>query len=57
MPGSVFSSEKYREKLDSISDDVLKNVGISKGFIIWMGILFATYSLFSESGFLFNGFS
>lgn len=39
MTGSVFSSIKYREKLDSISSDVLKNVGISKGFLIWMGIL------------------
>jgi len=45
MPGSVFSSEKYREKLDSISADVLKNVGISKGFIIWMGILFAALAV------------
>lgn len=39
MTESVFGSGKYREKLDSISADVLKNVGISKGFIIWMGIL------------------
>jgi len=35
----------YREKLESISADVLKNVGISKGFIIWMGILFAAFAV------------
>jgi molybdopterin-containing oxidoreductase family membrane subunit len=39
MKESVFSTGKYRNKLDSISSDVLKNVGISKGFVIWMGIL------------------
>jgi molybdopterin-containing oxidoreductase family membrane subunit len=44
MDGSVLSSEKYREKLNSISSDVLKNVGISKGFLIWMGILFAAFA-------------
>lgn len=44
MAGSVFSSEKYREKLNLISSDVLKNVGISRGFIIWMGILFAAFA-------------
>lgn len=44
MDGSVLSSEKYREKLDSISSDILKNTGITKGFIIWMGILFAAFA-------------
>jgi len=39
MTGSVFSSGKYNKKLDSISADILKNVGLSKGFIVWMTFL------------------
>lgn len=44
MTESVFSSEQYRKKLDSISSDILKNVGISKGFIIWMGFLVIAFA-------------
>jgi len=39
MAGSLFSSDRYREKLDSISTDILRNVRINKGFILWMGFL------------------
>jgi len=39
MTGSAFSSGQYNKKLDSISADILKNVGLNKGFIVWMGFL------------------
>jgi Ni/Fe-hydrogenase subunit HybB-like protein len=39
MTGSHFSSDKYREKLDAVSSDILRNVRINKGFILWMGFL------------------
>jgi Ni/Fe-hydrogenase subunit HybB-like protein len=39
MTGSAFSSGQYNKKLDSISADILKNVGFNKGFIVWMGFL------------------
>lgn len=34
-----FSSPEEQRKLDSVAADVLRNVRISKGFIIWMGFL------------------
>ena len=39
MAGSLFSSEKYREKLESAASDILRNVRINRGFILWMGFL------------------
>ena len=39
MTGSIFNSKLYREKLDSISEDILRNVRINRGFILWMGFL------------------
>ncbi|MCI0523151.1 MAG: polysulfide reductase NrfD [Bacteroidales bacterium] len=35
-----FSSQKEQGKLDSVASDVLRNVRLSKGFIIWIGFLF-----------------
>jgi Ni/Fe-hydrogenase subunit HybB-like protein len=40
METSLFSSERYRQKLDEVSSDILKNVRINRGFILWMGFLF-----------------
>ncbi|HUX96057.1 MAG TPA: NrfD/PsrC family molybdoenzyme membrane anchor subunit [Bacteroidales bacterium] len=39
MARSLYSTAFYREILESVSADVLRNVRINKGFIIWMGIL------------------
>ncbi len=39
MARSLYNTDLYREKLDSVSADVLRNVRINKGFLIWMGIL------------------
>jgi len=39
MTGQLLSSELYKKKVDLVSSDILKNVGISKGFIIWMAFL------------------
>lgn len=33
------TSSQYQEKLDLVSSDILKNVRINKGFILWMGFL------------------
>jgi Ni/Fe-hydrogenase subunit HybB-like protein len=40
MTGSFNTSERSREKLDLISSDILRNVRINKGFILWMMFLF-----------------
>jgi molybdopterin-containing oxidoreductase family membrane subunit len=39
MDRSFYNSDQYREKLVSVSSDILRNVRINKGFLIWMGIL------------------
>lgn len=39
MADLLFSSDREQRKLDLISSDILKNVGISRNFIIWMGFL------------------
>ena len=39
MARSIYNTDIYREKLESVSSDILRNVRINKGFIIWMGIL------------------
>ncbi len=39
MAELLFSSENDRKRLDSISADILKNVGITRSFILWMGFL------------------
>ena len=39
MTESLSESNKYQERLDSISSDILRNVRINKGFILWMGFL------------------
>jgi Ni/Fe-hydrogenase subunit HybB-like protein len=41
MDGTLYTSEAYRKKLDSVSSDILRNVRINKGFLIWMGCLSA----------------
>jgi len=41
MTGTILGSDKYRERLDQVSSDVLRNVRINKGFILWMGFLTA----------------
>ena len=40
MEAFLFSSERYRQKLDEVSSDILKSVRINRGFILWMGFLF-----------------
>lgn len=37
-----FSSDRYRERLDSVSSDILRNVRLNKGFLLWSGFLFIT---------------
>jgi Ni/Fe-hydrogenase subunit HybB-like protein len=39
MAGSFTNSDGYRERLETISSDVLRNVRLNKGFILWMGFL------------------
>lgn len=39
MTGQLLNSGLYKKKVDLVSSDILKNVGISKGFIIWMAFL------------------
>jgi molybdopterin-containing oxidoreductase family membrane subunit len=39
MTGSLFNTDQYRGRLDSVSSDILKNVRINKSFILWMGFL------------------
>jgi Ni/Fe-hydrogenase subunit HybB-like protein len=39
MARSFYNSDQYREKLESVSTDILRNVRINIGFLIWMGIL------------------
>ncbi|MBK9388881.1 MAG: polysulfide reductase NrfD [Bacteroidetes bacterium] len=39
MARSLYNTDLYREKLESVSADVLRNVRINKGFLVWMGIL------------------
>jgi len=39
MARSLYSNDLYREKLESVSSDILRNVRINRGFLIWMGIL------------------
>lgn len=43
MARSIYNTDLYREKLESVSSDVLKNVRINRGFIIWMGILVVAF--------------
>jgi molybdopterin-containing oxidoreductase family membrane subunit len=45
MTGVLFSTEKDRKRLDLISADILKNVGINKGFILWMGFLLTCFAI------------
>jgi molybdopterin-containing oxidoreductase family membrane subunit len=45
MDVSIFTSDSYRKKLDSVSADILKNVRINKGFVLWMGFLFTLLAL------------
>lgn len=39
MARSLYNTDLYREKLESVSSDTLRNVRINKGFLIWMAIL------------------
>jgi Ni/Fe-hydrogenase subunit HybB-like protein len=45
MAGYIIGSDQYREKLDSVSSDILRNVRINKSFILWMAFL--TVALFA----------
>jgi molybdopterin-containing oxidoreductase family membrane subunit len=45
MTGSLFKSDRYQAKLDSVSADILRNVRFNKGFILWMGFLTVTLAL------------
>jgi molybdopterin-containing oxidoreductase family membrane subunit len=39
MEESIITSERYIKKIDSVSSDILRNVRINRGFILWMGFL------------------
>lgn len=39
MTGIPPGSDRYRERLDSISSDILRSVRINRSFILWMGFL------------------
>ena len=39
MAVSISGSDRYNKILDSVSSDILRNVRINKGFILWMGFL------------------
>jgi Ni/Fe-hydrogenase subunit HybB-like protein len=39
MAVCVFKSERYKERLDSVSSDILRNVRINRSFILWMMFL------------------
>ncbi len=41
MTVSHSGSTRYRERVESISQDILRNVRINRGFILWMGFLTA----------------
>jgi Ni/Fe-hydrogenase subunit HybB-like protein len=45
MEVSLFTSDRYRKKLETVSSDILKNVRINKGFILWMGFLFGVLAI------------
>jgi Ni/Fe-hydrogenase subunit HybB-like protein len=45
ITGSLFNSDRYQEKLDSVSSDILRNVRINRSFILWMGFLTAALVL------------
>jgi Ni/Fe-hydrogenase subunit HybB-like protein len=45
MSISPAGSDRYRERLDSISSDILRNVRINRGFILWMGFLTVVLAL------------
>ncbi len=44
MSDSPLNSESYQKRLDTVSSDILRNVRLNKGFILWMGFL--TIALF-----------
>jgi len=39
MSGSQINSDGYNERLETVSSDILRNVRLNKGFILWMGFL------------------
>jgi len=39
MAGYLFSSEKDQKRLDLIGADILRNVSLNKGFMLWMSFL------------------
>ncbi|MCU0363699.1 MAG: polysulfide reductase NrfD [Bacteroidales bacterium] len=41
MAGTIFKSERYRQKVESVSADILRNVSLNRGFLLWMGFLTA----------------
>ncbi len=45
MAESLFGSDRYKERLDSISSDILRNVRINRSFILWMCFLFVALAV------------
>ncbi len=45
MEETRFKNPEEQRKIDSIAADVLRNVRINKGFILWMGFLFTLLAL------------
>jgi molybdopterin-containing oxidoreductase family membrane subunit len=45
MDVSLFSTDRYRKKLDEVANDILVNVRINRSFILWMGFLFTLLAL------------
>jgi Ni/Fe-hydrogenase subunit HybB-like protein len=45
MEASIFTTDRYRKKLETVSADILKNVRINRGFVLWMGFLFFVLAL------------
>lgn len=41
MAGSLITSAKYRQKVETVAADVLRNVSLNRSFILWMGFLTA----------------
>ena len=45
MTTSHSGSTRYRERVDSVSKDILRNVRFNQGFILWMGFLTAVLAV------------
>ena len=45
MENTRFSTPREQERIDSVAADILRNVGINKSFILWMGFLVTALAL------------